>query len=173
MGNHAHGEVTFGPRQNSTTGGAKDVGEAESLLVRVPGPNRRCSDGGGMNAFREPEDEGGVEKTDERGDAEDGGLLSSLGVGEAEELLGFTEEDFDPPAARVRFEDRSNSERRVEGEEDAVGHGTGVGGDDDDTQQARPGSPIPLRAEGLVADGRLAPVEGGLGRPPRRASVAG
>jgi len=50
--------------------------------MSVPGPQGRRSDGRAIDVLSEPDDESGGEQADERGDAQDGGLLSCLGVGQ-------------------------------------------------------------------------------------------
>jgi len=80
---------------DGTLCGTKDIGKAEADLVSVPRPHGQRGDGHPVDVLNEPEDEGGVEQANERCDAQDGGLLSRLGIGEAEQLLAFPEEDLD------------------------------------------------------------------------------
>src|SRR5271156_179864 len=158
---------------NGTLSGAEDIREAEANLVSVPGPYGQGRNGHTVDILDEPDDEGGIEQADERSDAQDGGLLSRLRVGEAEQLFCFPKKNLDTPSAGIGLQYGANVERGIEREEDPVGHGARVGGDDDDPQKARAGRAVPLGAEGLELHSRLAPVEGGFGRLPGCASVAG
>lgn len=78
---------------NGALGGSKDIGEAEPALVTVPRTDawrRKVAEAG---PFEEPDHEGDVEQADEGSDSQDSGLFAGTGVREAEELLGFAEEE--------------------------------------------------------------------------------
>ena len=70
-------------------GGAKDVGEAETALMLVPGAKRRRREGTLAGAFEEPDDERGVEQADEGRDPQHRRLGSRGRIRKADQLLTF------------------------------------------------------------------------------------
>ncbi|MBK7582921.1 MAG: hypothetical protein IPI67_22335 [Myxococcales bacterium] len=61
-----------------TTGGTEDVGEGEAALVRVPRSDRKPGQRALEGAFGEPENEDGVEESDQGSDAKDRRFLARL-----------------------------------------------------------------------------------------------
>src|SRR5882672_5757220 len=150
---------------------AQDVFEAQPALVRVPGAQWRSGDGAIAGALDEPDDERRVEQTNERRHAQDGLFFSGGGVSESEQLLCFSEKALDGPPGAISGYDRGDIERGVRREEDADRNRSPVGRNDDEAKESSAASPIPLGAQGLVANGLLAPVDEHLARLPGSALV--